>query len=227
MDGPTTVDLRDLRAKLRAAHPYKDTLQAAERVIDAEHRFLEGNVPVSSRLWQEVVMLLVARVLQLQRAVVDAVTIGYDEEVQPIARATASAVVTMTAIGHGNRLVDRDRKAVRYIAFADRARRRQARYLAQSRWISRQARLASDAEAQAETKDLLDRAAKDGITRRRRTDSPVDWCTSRSNTRRRTRSRLGHISDHRGSCCSQLPSSVFSRSCRSTSATGSAGEPNS
>jgi hypothetical protein len=148
---------------MRAAHPHRRSLEAAERVLDAEFAFLNSNVPKPKALWQEVVMLLAGRALQLQRAAIDFMTIGYDEEVEPVARAMASAVVTLTAIGHGTRLRDRDAKAVRYLDFARRARKRQRRYLARSRWTTRERRLVDQAADDAEADELLARAAKEGV----------------------------------------------------------------
>ncbi len=148
---------------MRALHPHRVTIEAAERVLDAEHEFLVQKIPTPKRLWQEVVMLLVARALQLQRSILDTVTIGYDEEVEPSARAMASAVVTLTAIGHGRRHAERDGKALRYLTFGKRARKRALKYNAQSRWLSREQRLAYDAENEAEENALLARAAKDRV----------------------------------------------------------------
>ena len=108
-------------------------------------------------------MLLGGRALQLQRTVIDIATIGYDEEMEPVARAMASAVVALTAIGHGTRLHDRDGKAVRYLDFARKAGKRQRRYLAQSRWITREMRLHAEVADTAEAENLLARAARDGV----------------------------------------------------------------
>lgn len=158
---PNSLD--DFRTRLRASHPHRAVLEAAERVLDAEHEFLHQRVPASSGTWQQVTMMLVARALQLQRAILDGVTIGYDEEIHPVARAMMSTVISLAALVHSNRLADRDAKAVRYLTFGRKARRRQLEYLAKSHWITREQRLAYDAEATAEEDELLRRAAESGI----------------------------------------------------------------
>lgn len=69
----------------------------------------------------------------------------------------------LTAIGHGRRHSEREGKALRCLTFGKRARKRAFRYNAQSRWLTREQRLACDAENEAEENALLARAAKNGV----------------------------------------------------------------
>ena len=70
------ISFRDFLAGVRAAHPHRAAIDDAELVYNSEHDFLHGKVPASNGTWQQVAMLLVARALQLQRAILDGVTIG-------------------------------------------------------------------------------------------------------------------------------------------------------
>lgn len=138
-------------------------LDAFDELLDEEIVFLSSaRLPKANSNWQRVAQLLVARALQLQRTLLDAATLGYADELTPLARALLSTVEALIFLAHGTSHKLHERKAVQYLTFGRRARRKQLKYLVKSNWLTgAEAKKIDDEATQTEDKFLALATAAD------------------------------------------------------------------
>jgi hypothetical protein len=96
---------------------------------------------------------LARRAIQLQRTVHDGAVLGYSEELEPIARAMLSAMVTLAYIGRGRGAREREARVLAWLVDQRKSQRHLHSYL----WRARRARKAA-LDAQAATQDAAERA---------------------------------------------------------------------
>lgn len=144
-------------------HPRAELIARFDLLIDEEIAFLNGRLPVPTSNWQYVAVLLVGRVLQLQRAVHAGVRNGYSEELYPLARALMSTVVALVYIAHGRKRERWERKAIQYLVYGRKGRRKLLKYLVRSRWLTAAVAREHERAATTEENAFLVRAKQNGL----------------------------------------------------------------
>lgn len=146
-----------------ATHPYVALVARFDGFIDDEIAFLDGRIPAPTSNWQYVATLLTGRILQLQRAIHAAARDGYTEELYPLARALMSSVLALVYIAHGVKRERWERKAIQYLVFGRKSRRKLLKYLVRSRWLTAAGAREHDRTATAEEDAFLARAKANGL----------------------------------------------------------------
>lgn len=138
-------------AQARSHHPHRPVLEAFDRLLREEHAFLAAaKIPSPTSAWQQAALVMIAKALQQQQVVLDSVSLGYADELSPVARALLSTVMSLTFLLHGTSHTIHERKAVQYFTGGAEARRRLLKYLVRSRWLTGKAAKEHDLEATAD-----------------------------------------------------------------------------
>ncbi|MDP9225910.1 MAG: DUF5677 domain-containing protein [Actinomycetota bacterium] len=139
-------------------------IAAHQRLLDAEIDLLErAQIAVPSNRWEASVLGLGRRAIQLQRTVHDGAVLGYSEELEPVARAMLSAMVTLAYIGRGRGASEREARVLAWLVDQRRSRLRLHDYLWRARRVKKAALEANAALQDAAGRAMLAEAAARGV----------------------------------------------------------------